>query len=188
MRTGRFLVPATGIVRPIAVVVGVVVALAVGGRAEAGAPLKVISSDASRLVFEVSTEGFRFVPSQYLAGTERLEIPGFGPLSGEGEPQLPGRYFMIALPPDGGYSFRHTVIRSQPLGSHRLEPAPSPVAVRDGTDFVSTREIYRIDDSVTRRSATRSVFPTPVWAGCGTSASCHSRSIRSATTRRREGR
>ena len=129
MRFGRLLSSTTRRLRT-GLVVGFAVAAATPATTvgPAKAAVKVISSDASRLVFEVSTAGFRFVPSQSLAGTERLEIPGFGPLSGEGEPQLPGRYYMVALPPDGGYSFRHTVIRSQPLGSHRLEPAPSPAA------------------------------------------------------------
>ncbi|MHC4181683.1 MAG: C25 family peptidase propeptide domain-containing protein, partial [Planctomycetota bacterium] len=126
-------------------------ALAMAGPAAvapAGAQARIISSDASRLVFELNLEGFHFEASPFLAGTERLEIPDFGTLSGEGEPRLPGRYYMVALPPEGRYSLRSTIVRSQPLGRHRLEPAPSAVAVRDGADFVTTREIYRIDDAV----------------------------------------
>ncbi|MEE9269974.1 MAG: C25 family cysteine peptidase, partial [Candidatus Krumholzibacteria bacterium] len=150
MRSGRFFV----VPPPHGLWFGVVLAcaaLVVAGPAAApavGAEVKLVSSDASRLVFEVNLEGFRFEASPFLAGTERLEIPDFGTLTGEGEPRLPGRYYMVALPPEGRYSLRSTIVRSQPLGRHRLEPAPSAVAVRDGADFVTTREIYRIDDSV----------------------------------------
>ncbi|MFQ5510366.1 MAG: C25 family cysteine peptidase [Candidatus Krumholzibacteriia bacterium] len=117
----------------------------------ATAAVQVVSSSQSRLVFEVTADGARFEASPFLAGTERLEIPDWGTLSGEGEPRLPGRYFLVALPPRGGYSIRHTVVRSEPLGAHVLEPVPSPVSVRDGNDFVTTSETYSIDDAIYRR-------------------------------------
>ena len=110
-------------------------------------PFRVISSTESRLIFEVDATAFVLQPSRFVEGAERLEIPGFGTFSNEGEPRIPARSFLVALPPDGGYSLRYTIERVQSLGTHRLEPVPFAVPFRDG-DFVSTSEEFRIDPAV----------------------------------------
>jgi hypothetical protein len=121
------------------------------------------AADDSRVVFEVDLSQYRIEPSVYVEGTERIMLPGFGSASLPGEPLIPSRRVLLALPPDGGYTLRTSVLRSQPLGRHRLEPVPFPEVVRDESGSISASDRYRIDPAVYNQSpATFSVSGEPV--------------------------
>ncbi|UCG51932.1 MAG: hypothetical protein JSW58_17505, partial [Candidatus Latescibacterota bacterium] len=68
------------------------------------------------------------------------------------EARLPGRTFLVALPPAGGYSVRHTVQRSQSLGKRRLEPVPFPLVLNDDDGEPFASQEYRIDPQIYDRA------------------------------------
>ena len=107
--------------------------------------VRLISADESRIVLEIRTGEHRFVPSRFVDGAETLEIAGFGSFSVAGEPLIPGRDVLVALPPDGAASLTYSVLSSQPLGRHRLEPVPFPVVFRSEDGLLGSSSEYRID-------------------------------------------
>ncbi|NIM20509.1 MAG: hypothetical protein GTO51_09810 [Candidatus Latescibacteria bacterium] len=102
---------------------------------------ELLRSDADRVSFEVRVEGYGLSPSVALEGTERLVIPGYVTQSKPGEPALPSRRFLVAIPPEVDFTVRWSVLGAAPLGRHRLEPAPTPITIRDdaGELFISER-------------------------------------------------
>jgi hypothetical protein len=112
------------------------------------ANVSLVSAGDSRVVFDIDLTGYRLEDSRFLEGTKRLDVPGFGSFSEPGEPRLPARDFLVALPPQGGYRLSFTVQSSQALGRHRLEPIAFPVLIRGEDDFVSSTQSFRIDEAI----------------------------------------
>ncbi|MCK5406305.1 MAG: hypothetical protein KAJ37_02570, partial [Candidatus Krumholzibacteria bacterium] len=92
-----------------------------------------------------------FARSRFVDGSEILEIAGFGSFSVAGEPLIPGRDYLVALPPAGAASLTYSVLSSQPLGQHRLEPVPFPVVFRSEDGLLSSSSEYRIDPDAYER-------------------------------------
>jgi len=70
-----------------------------------------------------------FTPSLALSGFERISVRGFAPTGKPGEPPVLSRPYMVALPPAGSYSVSARVLASEALGTHRLEPHPTPIMI-----------------------------------------------------------
>lgn len=111
----------------------------------ANATIRMVSADDNRITFEVEIEGHRFTPSAYAEGTEDLSVPGFGTFSGPGAPALPGRTFLVAIPPNHTYSLSYSVLESEALGSHRITPVPFSVVERDDNGLPTASVEYRFD-------------------------------------------
>lgn len=118
--------------------------------AQRGAPASVVLADNGRIVFRVAVPAPSFAASKALTGTERIRIDGFDLRGEPGEPAIPAKRFLVALPPDGTYSVSAKIIASQSFGSHRLEPVPRLRAVHDeeigplpGEEFVWDEPVYR---------------------------------------------
>jgi hypothetical protein len=114
------------------------------------APASLVRADDALIVFRVEVPAPSFSPSGALAGTERLRIDGFDATGGPGEPAMPSRRFLVALPPRGAFSVSARVVGSRALGVHRLEPVPRPRAILDeelgpviGDEVVWDEPVYR---------------------------------------------
>ena len=128
-----------------------IVAACVLPRTAAGAAreyTKLVSATDGRIVFEIDLSGYSLAPSSRLEGTERLEINGFGGFSEAGLPWLPGRVFLVGIPPRGEPTVSWTVVRSERLGTHRLEPVAFAVVLEDENGAPFASEEYRIDPAV----------------------------------------
>ncbi|MDH3217097.1 MAG: C25 family cysteine peptidase, partial [Candidatus Krumholzibacteria bacterium] len=127
------------------------------GLAGAGAamgPVTLVSADDNRIVFDIDLSDYSLSASRFVEGAERFEITGFGTFSVPGEPLIPGRDYLVALPPGFDFGLRYTIQRSQPLGRRRLEPVPFPLVQRGEHDLVTSSEEYRIDRAVYDRAST----------------------------------
>ncbi|HEX5133569.1 MAG TPA: C25 family cysteine peptidase [Candidatus Krumholzibacteria bacterium] len=101
------------------------------GRAAAvTAPARLLQAAPDRVVFRVDVPDPEFGPS-VLSGFETVVIAGFGVTGNPGEPPVPSRTFLVAIPPDGNATVSARVLESRTLGVRRLEPYPTPVALRD---------------------------------------------------------
>jgi hypothetical protein len=109
--------------------------------------IQTVNSSPSRIVFEVDVGDPSFRASSY-RDYEILDLHRFGSFSAPGEPLIPGRDFLVALPPQGAASVSYTVLRSEPLGKHRLEPVPFPVVFENGDGVISTSLEYRFDPAI----------------------------------------
>lgn len=107
--------------------------------------VRLVTATETQVIFEADLTGYVVTPSRHLTGTDVLEIRGFGSFSQPGEPSIPGRDFLVALPPQGEPSVTWRVVRSEPLGEHRLEPVPFPVVREDENGAPFAGEEYRID-------------------------------------------
>ena len=116
--------------------------------AAASERVRLISTAETRIVFEIDLSGYSLAPSSRLEGTERLEISGFGGFSEPGLPSLPGRVFLVGMPPRGEPAVSWTAVRSERLGTHRLEPVAFPVVLEDENGAPFASEEYRIDPAV----------------------------------------
>jgi len=116
--------------------------------------LTLVSAEGSRVVFEVDLSGYRLEPSRLLEGTERLVVPGFGSFSEPGEPTIPGRDYLVAVPEGASAAVRVTVLESAPLGARRLEPVPFPVVFHDEHGSPTASPEVRIDPEVYEAAST----------------------------------
>lgn len=94
------------------------------------APARVTSSDDAGVVFRVNVAGAEVTPGA-LEGTDHVEIPGF---VADGTPGVPPTFsgrFLVALPPEGGYTVDFRVVEWTPLDTRRLEPNATPVGSID---------------------------------------------------------
>ncbi len=121
-----------------------------GGKADRD-HISLFRSDAEQVSFDVRVENYRFVQSSALQGTEKLLIPGYSSVSGPGEPLVPSRKLLIAIPPDVTYSLRWTVLKAEPMGHHQLEPVAFPAAKRDDAGELYVSERYAIEENVYMR-------------------------------------
>jgi hypothetical protein len=117
--------------------------------------IELISSGESRVVFETTIEAYTLKPSARLENTMDLMVPGFATLSRPGEPRLPARKFLVALPPEGKYTVRASVLQEKSLGTYILEPVAFPhIEHGDYTQPLLTEE-YSIDESIYRAYANK---------------------------------
>ncbi|UCG53439.1 MAG: hypothetical protein JSW58_07755, partial [Candidatus Latescibacterota bacterium] len=146
----RLACPSRGSFLMLAVLIGMMFQSVVASSVPGGS--KLLEADDSRVVFEIDLSRYTIKSSSGLEGTEALVIPGFGSFSQPGEARVPGRTFLVALPPAGGYSVRHTVQRSQSLGKRRLEPVPFPLVLNDDDGEPFASQEYRIDPQIYDRA------------------------------------
>jgi hypothetical protein len=123
-------------------------------RGAANDGIRVVSATDSRIVFEIDLSSYTLAPSPRLQGTERLEIEGFGGFSEPGRPWVPGRSFLVGVPPSGDPSVSWSAVRTVSLGSHTLEPVAFPRVFEDENGEPFTSEEYRIDPAVYGAGAT----------------------------------
>jgi hypothetical protein len=123
------------------------------GRSTASERVHLVSSSDSRIVFEIDLSAYSLTPSVNLPGTERLEVEEMGSLSPPGAPRVPGRIYLVGIPPAGSPTVSWSVIRSEPLGSHRLEPVPFGMVKTDEEGVRYTDEEYRIDERVYKQGS-----------------------------------
>ena len=116
--------------------------------------MRVVSATDTRVVFEIDFSAYKLEPSTALEGTERLTIDGFGGFSEPGRPAVPGRRLLVGVPPSGDPLVTWSVVRSEPLGSHRLEPVAFPRVLEDENGDPYASEEYRIDPAVYGTGAT----------------------------------
>ena len=92
------------------------VVMAAGSAAAAPAPkaARLLSSTRSTISFEVVVPAARLTPAG--DGTVRVLIDGFGTLSPAGAPEIPGKTFRIAIPPDGEARVSATALEEENLG------------------------------------------------------------------------
>ncbi len=95
--------------------------------------LRVVQSDSTGLVIELSTPQFEFVPVDIDdVSFERLQADGLRVTAEPGEPQLPYASAMLGIPPDAEVDVRILESESAPVpGAHRLSPAPFPAPSGD---------------------------------------------------------
>ncbi|UCH84514.1 MAG: hypothetical protein JSW50_02135, partial [Candidatus Latescibacterota bacterium] len=115
--------------------------------ADGGKPRLTTATD-SRIVFEIEIGDYTLEPSSRIVGAEKLTTRGLGSFSEPGMPRIPGRVYLVAIPPDASYTIRHSVVRSLPLGRHLLEPVPFPLVLEDENGETFVTEEYRIDAAV----------------------------------------
>lgn len=126
-------------------VIATLVAFSGGGATRAvAASVELVATDPTRITFDVDLGDHALRASAH-GGYETLEIPGFGSFSAAGEPLIPGRDYLVALPPGASFSVSYTVLRSQALGRHRLEPVPFPVVYRNDEGLLTSSLEYRFD-------------------------------------------
>jgi hypothetical protein len=130
--------------------IGAAVAAACVGSRVLAAPgsVQLLATGTSRIAFEIDVGDPVFRPSAYPGGYEILDLDGFGSFSAAGEPLIPGRDFLVALPPGAGFSVTYRVLQSEALGSHRLEPVPFPVLFRDDQGLLAPSLEFRLDLAV----------------------------------------
>jgi hypothetical protein len=128
-------------------IVGACVSSRTAGGAESERT-RLISATDGRIVFQIDLSGYALAPSSRLEGTQKLEINGFGGFSEPGRPSLPGRVFLVGIPPSGEPAVSWTAVRTERLGTHRLEPVPFPVVLEDENGAPFASEEYRIDPAV----------------------------------------
>jgi hypothetical protein len=125
--------------------------------------VRVVTSAEDRVVFEIDVSGYRIAPSKRLEGSDKLTIDGFGAFAEPGRPSVPGRIFLVGVPPAGEPVASWSVVRSEGLGSHRLEPVAFPVVLKDESGEPFATEEYRIDPAVYEtESTTIAVTADPV--------------------------
>ncbi|MGM0484768.1 MAG: hypothetical protein ACQERI_09495, partial [Candidatus Krumholzibacteriota bacterium] len=74
-------------------------------------------------------------------GAVRITLEGYGTFSPPGAPELPGRIFNVAVPPEGEPSVRAEVLSRQRLGN--IRPAPRRGSrLRRGEDDIPVTETY----------------------------------------------
>ncbi len=113
-------------------------------------PANVIEATASRVRFVVEVPRPTFSPSS-LSGFEKISLSGFESTGQPGEPPAPSRRYLVALPPTGTYAVSARVLASEPLGSHRLEPNPTPILIESQDEFgPSIGERVTFDDATYR--------------------------------------
>ncbi len=123
------------------------------GRPATSERVHMVSSSDSRIVFEIDLSAYSLKPSVNLPGTESLEVEDLGSFSPQGAPRVPGRTFLVGIPAAGSSSMSWSVIRSVPLGTHRLEPVPFGLVKTDEEGNRYTDEEYRIDERVYNHGA-----------------------------------
>lgn len=104
----------------------------------------IVSANDSRIVFDVKVD-YALRPSAAVPGTEVIDVADFGTASKPGEPAIPSRSFLVAIPPDGRFSVSYRVLSSEALGLHRLEPVPYPVVKEDENGQPFSTVDYSID-------------------------------------------
>ncbi len=120
-------------------------------------PATVAQSDATRARFTVDVAKPVFTPSPTLPGFEKITIAGYGQTGAPGEPPVLSRRYLVALPPTGAYSVSTRIVASEPLGTHRLEPVPTPILI-DGDELGPvTSERVDWDEAVYRNWAAPNV-------------------------------
>ncbi len=132
-------------------------------RGAANDGIRLVSATEGRIVFEIDLSGYTLTPSSRLEGTERLEIEGFGGFSDPGRPWVPGRSYLVGVPPSGEPTVSWSAVKTVPLGSHVLEPVAFPLVFEDENGEPFASEEYRIDPAVYGGGATAiGVFADPV--------------------------
>jgi len=112
------------------------------------ATVRVVSATESKVTLEIDIGEAVFEPSRHIEGYETFEIGGFGSFSVAGEPLIPGRDYLVALPPEGAASMTYVVLQTRSLGPHRLEPVPFPDISRDDEGMLSSSAEYRVDPAI----------------------------------------
>ncbi len=97
------------------------------------AAVRIVRSDTSGLVLELSTPQYTFSPIRVNNQPyESLSVPGLDFTDQAGQPQLPVANAMIGVPPDADITVRIVTDDSELLpGKHALAPAWSPAPVTD---------------------------------------------------------
>lgn len=112
------------------------------------AQVQLLRSDDSGVSFEVGIEEYHLIESTGLEGFQQLNIPGFWPVTKPGEPSIPSRVYLVAIPPEVAFSVRYTVLGSLPLGTQRLEPVPFPETGGDPAEGLFMFERFRLDERI----------------------------------------
>jgi len=103
-------------------------------RGAANDGIRLVSATDSRVVFEIDLSGYTLTPSSRLEGTERLEIEGFGGFSDPGRPWVPGRSYLVGVPPSGeptvSWSAVKTVAPVSPMSSRQSVTREEKVVTR----------------------------------------------------------
>ncbi|MCH7549449.1 MAG: hypothetical protein IH969_07955 [Candidatus Krumholzibacteriota bacterium] len=128
-------------------------------------PARLMEASGGRVVFRVKLDPHTLTPSSRIEGASRLHVPGFSPWGEPGGPALPVRQFLVALPPQGGYSVTWRVLSSENLGRHRLEPVPFVERIQDDMLGVLPALRYRIEPGVYDESPSRPMVEArdPTW-------------------------
>ncbi len=115
------------------------------------APAALVRADDRAVTFRVQVPSPSFSPSS-LAGFERIHIDGFDLSGNPGEPPVPTRPFLVAIPTDATVSVTARVLSSEAPGAHRLEPVATPTMIDDDADDFGRVTSERIvqDDVVYR--------------------------------------
>ncbi len=113
-------------------------------------PASVLHSDGERVRFVVDVPTPVFKPSSALSGFETISIKGFGAIGNPGEPPTMSRNFLVALPPTGSYAVSARIVGTQLLGTHRLEPNPTPAILEDEEMGTLTTERVVWDEATYR--------------------------------------
>ena len=123
--------------------------------AQAGpaAGLHVLAANADGLVLELQTPGYELAPSPAGPDYQRLVAPGpdWSQEAAPGEPSIPVRSVLVALPPAGEITVRLLADEtSAPRSGIRLEPAPYAEPILDPRtgEMTGTRQVYRFDRAV----------------------------------------
>lgn len=119
----------------------------------AAARTHLVTSSEGLVAFEIDLSAYSLTPSRDLPGTEALSIEGLGSFSPEGSARVPGRTYLVGIPPTGTPTVSWSVSRSLPLGSHRLEPVPFAVVRVDEDGHPYPAQEYRIDERTYSRGA-----------------------------------
>lgn len=114
-------------------------------------PATLVQADDRAVTFRVDVPAPTFTASS-LQGFDQIHIEGFDVTGDPAEPAVLSRPFLVAIPVGAAVSVTARVLASVDLGTHRLEPVPTPgMMPDDGNGFgpVTTERLV-MDDKVYR--------------------------------------
>jgi len=121
---------------------------AVRSRSGTRRPASVVRAASDRVVFRVHVPPPSQSPSLALGGFVAVRIPGYGPDGAAGEPAVPSRQFLVAIPNGARAVVSYRVLARRDLGVVRVEPVPFPVRVTDDVLGIQPEDQYRVDPRV----------------------------------------
>lgn len=80
--------------------------------------VRLVSTGSAAVSFEITVPPAEIIPAG--GGRVRVRIPGYGSFSPPGAIELPGRTFIVAIPPAGRVRVSSTILADEPLGALNL--------------------------------------------------------------------
>ncbi len=106
---------------------------------------------ATRTVFSLTAPELTVETSRHVDGAVRLKSPGYVAIGQPGEPAIPFKTVLVAIPPTGDVTVSHRVITSEAMTSGLVEPIPIEGARPDDDFGVVPTQTYSFDAQTYRQ-------------------------------------